>query len=81
MLQNTGHLVDVTPGEASDDVPDEEEAGDPGAAVEVDLYGVPGAGASHHLGDGHAGEGHPASHHRGAEGHCHGGEDLAGRFS
>ena len=91
-MQNMDHLVDVTPGEASNDVPDEEEAGDPGAAVEVYLYDVPGSGAIHHLGYGHsgivwygmvylgyghAGEGHPATHHGGAQGDGHGRKDLA----
>ena len=30
----------------------------------------------HHLGDGHAGEGHPAAHHAGTERHCQGTEEL-----
>ena len=30
----------------------------------------------HHLGNGHAGEGHPASHHAGAQRDCEGTEEL-----
>ena len=71
------HLVDVATRQTAQDVPDEEETGDPGAAVEVDLDGVPRDVACHHLGDGHAGEGQPPARHRGAQGQPHGGQDLA----
>ena len=57
-----GNLVDETAHETAGDISNEEGAGDPGADVEVNLDGVAGDRAVHHLGNGDAGERHPAPH-------------------
>ena len=44
--------------------------------VEVNTDGILLCGAVHHLGDGHAGEGHPSPHHAGREGDRQSAEEL-----
>ena len=70
------NLVEKSSCKAASDVSDEERAGDPGAEREVDLNGIIGEGAIHHLGDGHAGEGHPAADAGGPGGHPDGSKQL-----
>ena len=69
-------LIDKSSSKASSDVSYEERAGDPGAKREVDLNGIIGLGSVHHLGDGHAGEGHPSSHAGRPDRHSHGSKQL-----
>ena len=51
-----GYLVNDPTHKTADNVPDKEEAGNPGPEEEVDLDGIPRARAVHHLRNGHTGE-------------------------
>ena len=64
------NLVDDPPCNAANDVPNEEEARNPGPEKEVDLYWVSRCSPIHHLGDGHAREGQPAAHYGSSEGYA-----------
>ena len=64
------NLVDDPPCNATNDVPNEEEARNPGPEKEVDLYRVARRCPVHHLGDGHTREGQPAAHYGSSEGNA-----------
>lgn len=65
-------LVYGSTSQAADDVANEEQAGDPRAKEEVDLYGIVRGRALHHLWYRHAREGEPAANNRRSKGHSYG---------
>ena len=86
----TQSAVNAAANQTAQDVPDEEDRGDPRRAVEVDreallvlaATALPSAlicevfSLAHHLRNGNTGEGDPAAHHGGAHGDGQGGEQL-----
>ena len=72
------NLVDRPASQAASNVPYKEEAGHPGALVQVQLDGLPWLRLADHLRKGDAGEGDPAANHRLAPGDGQGAQDLRG---
>ena len=61
-IRSAINLIDDASRNTSDNVSNEEKAGDPTAEEEVDLNRVAGSRPVHHLGDRDAGEGQPSTH-------------------